>query len=153
MTYGKIGEWRFDKRSYDNVWPPRNLPLPPAGVPESVVCPLVIHNSLSMHLWVDNDIIWYDMAGDVGEDGEWSHSQHSELGILSFIQVFLHMYLTYLSLLLSSVLYTTQWIVSLLLNIQHPSSRNHGPATCKSWWGTIYIFCTQLTLSLSLVRW
>ena len=36
-TPGKIGEWRFDKRSYDNVVPPRNLPLPPPGVPESVV--------------------------------------------------------------------------------------------------------------------
>lgn len=42
LTYGKIGEWRFDKRSYDNIVPPRNLPLPPPGVPESVVhvlCP------------------------------------------------------------------------------------------------------------------
>lgn len=38
LTYGKIGEWRFDKRSYDSVAPPRNLPLPPPGVPESVVC-------------------------------------------------------------------------------------------------------------------
>ncbi|KAK4388629.1 Hydroxyproline O-arabinosyltransferase 1 [Sesamum angolense] len=37
LTYGKIGEWRFDKRSYDNIWPPRNLTLPPPGVPESVV--------------------------------------------------------------------------------------------------------------------
>ncbi|XP_055820227.1 hydroxyproline O-arabinosyltransferase 1 [Solanum dulcamara] len=37
MTYGKIGEWRFDKRSYDNTWPPKNLSLPPPGVPESVV--------------------------------------------------------------------------------------------------------------------
>ncbi|KAG6772849.1 hypothetical protein POTOM_024275 [Populus tomentosa] len=37
LTYGKIGEWRFDKRSYDNVAPPRNLPLPPPGVPDSVV--------------------------------------------------------------------------------------------------------------------
>lgn len=37
MTPGKIGEWRFDKRSYDNVWPPRNLSLPPPGVPETVV--------------------------------------------------------------------------------------------------------------------
>ncbi|GKD56740.1 hypothetical protein Tco_1290127 [Tanacetum coccineum] len=36
LTYGKIGEWRFDKRSFDNVYPPRNLPLPPPGVPESV---------------------------------------------------------------------------------------------------------------------
>ncbi|GFZ16724.1 hypothetical protein Acr_25g0011330 [Actinidia rufa] len=37
LTYGKIGEWRFDKRSFDAVWPPKNLPLPPPGVPESVV--------------------------------------------------------------------------------------------------------------------
>ncbi|KAF5938344.1 hypothetical protein HYC85_022603 [Camellia sinensis] len=36
LTYGKIGEWRFDKRSYDTVWPPKNLPLPPPGVAESV---------------------------------------------------------------------------------------------------------------------
>ncbi|ONK59602.1 uncharacterized protein A4U43_C08F8150 [Asparagus officinalis] len=36
-TYGKIGEWRFDKRSYDRKPPPRNLALPPAGVPQSVV--------------------------------------------------------------------------------------------------------------------
>ncbi|KAJ0961318.1 hypothetical protein J5N97_000724 [Dioscorea zingiberensis] len=31
-TYGKIGEWRFDKRSYDQHPPPRNLALPPNGV-------------------------------------------------------------------------------------------------------------------------
>ncbi|PKI59699.1 hypothetical protein CRG98_019875 [Punica granatum] len=31
LTYGKIGEWRFDKRSFDQVAPPRNLPLPPPG--------------------------------------------------------------------------------------------------------------------------
>uniref|UniRef100_R7WBE7 Hydroxyproline O-arabinosyltransferase-like domain-containing protein n=1 Tax=Aegilops tauschii TaxID=37682 RepID=R7WBE7_AEGTA len=37
LTYGKIGEWRFDKRSYENKPPPRNLPLPPNGVPQSVV--------------------------------------------------------------------------------------------------------------------
>ncbi|KAM7262525.1 hypothetical protein ACFE04_000208 [Oxalis oulophora] len=37
LTYGKIGEWRFDKRSYLRRAPPRNLPLPPPGVPESVV--------------------------------------------------------------------------------------------------------------------
>ncbi|THG04999.1 hypothetical protein TEA_014497 [Camellia sinensis var. sinensis] len=36
LTYGKIGEWRFDKRSYTTAWPPKNLPLPPPGVPESV---------------------------------------------------------------------------------------------------------------------
>lgn len=37
LTYGKIGEWRFDKRSFLRGPPPRNLPLPPPGVPESVV--------------------------------------------------------------------------------------------------------------------
>lgn len=37
LTYGKIGEWRFDKRSHLLGAPPRNLPLPPPGVPESVV--------------------------------------------------------------------------------------------------------------------
>jgi len=38
LTYGKIGEWRFDKRSHLRGPPPKNLPLPPPGVPESVVC-------------------------------------------------------------------------------------------------------------------
>ena len=37
MTYGKVGEWRFDKRSFPDRPPPRNLTLPPPGVPESVV--------------------------------------------------------------------------------------------------------------------
>ncbi|AQL01618.1 Hydroxyproline O-arabinosyltransferase 1-like [Zea mays] len=37
LTYGKIGEWRFDKRSYTDKPPPRNLPLPPHGVAQSVV--------------------------------------------------------------------------------------------------------------------
>lgn len=37
LTYGRIGEWRFDKRSYLRGPPPKNLPLPPTGVPESVV--------------------------------------------------------------------------------------------------------------------
>lgn len=37
LMYGKIGEWRFDKRTYTQKPPPRNLPLPPNGVPQSVV--------------------------------------------------------------------------------------------------------------------
>lgn len=37
LTYGSIGEWRFDKRSHLLGAPPKNLPLPPRGVPESVV--------------------------------------------------------------------------------------------------------------------
>ncbi|KAJ6315386.1 hypothetical protein OIU78_018806 [Salix suchowensis] len=37
LTYGKIGEWRFDKRSHLSGPPPKNLSLPPPGVPESVV--------------------------------------------------------------------------------------------------------------------
>ncbi|CAL5443702.1 unnamed protein product [Camellia sinensis] len=36
LTYEKIGEWRFEKRSYTTVWPPKNLPLPPPSVPKSV---------------------------------------------------------------------------------------------------------------------
>ncbi|KAG8480744.1 hypothetical protein CXB51_025131 [Gossypium anomalum] len=37
LMYGEIGEWRFDKRSFLRGPPPRNLSLPPPGVPESVV--------------------------------------------------------------------------------------------------------------------
>ncbi|XP_039120814.1 hydroxyproline O-arabinosyltransferase 1-like [Dioscorea cayenensis subsp. rotundata] len=36
LTYGKIGQWRFDKRSYDLHPPPRNLALPPKGTTQSV---------------------------------------------------------------------------------------------------------------------
>ncbi|KAF6140762.1 hypothetical protein GIB67_035189 [Kingdonia uniflora] len=36
LTYGKKGEWRFDKRSYLKGPPPKNISLPPPGVPESV---------------------------------------------------------------------------------------------------------------------
>ncbi|OIV99062.1 hypothetical protein TanjilG_32321 [Lupinus angustifolius] len=37
LTDDKIGEWRFDKRSHEQRPIPRNLSLPPPGVPESVV--------------------------------------------------------------------------------------------------------------------
>ncbi|XP_010544263.1 PREDICTED: uncharacterized protein LOC104816926 [Tarenaya hassleriana] len=37
LTYGRVGEWRFDKRAFLSGPPPRNLSLPPPGVPESVV--------------------------------------------------------------------------------------------------------------------
>ncbi|KAG0570125.1 hypothetical protein KC19_6G140600 [Ceratodon purpureus] len=37
LTYGKIGEWRFDKRSYTTGAPPKNMSLPPPGVPETVI--------------------------------------------------------------------------------------------------------------------
>ncbi|OIW04184.1 hypothetical protein TanjilG_00744 [Lupinus angustifolius] len=36
-TFGKFGEWRFDKRFYLLAPPPKNLSLPPPGVPETVV--------------------------------------------------------------------------------------------------------------------
>ena len=36
FTPGKIGQWRFDKRSYMGRIPAKNLELPPKGVPESV---------------------------------------------------------------------------------------------------------------------
>ncbi|KAK3163466.1 hypothetical protein QOZ80_1AG0004110 [Eleusine coracana subsp. coracana] len=50
LTYGKIGEWRFDKRSYDEKPPPRNLTLPPPGVPESVVTLVKMVNEASANL-------------------------------------------------------------------------------------------------------
>lgn len=42
LTYGVIGDWRFDKRSYTASRLPRNLTLPPPGVPETVVCRLFL---------------------------------------------------------------------------------------------------------------
>ena len=32
FTPGKYGEWRFDKRSYSNIPPPRHLTNPPPGI-------------------------------------------------------------------------------------------------------------------------
>ncbi|XP_074588358.1 hydroxyproline O-arabinosyltransferase NOD3-like [Curcuma longa] len=55
LTYGKIGEWRFDKRSYLHGPPPRNLSLPPPGVPESVVTLVKMVNEASASIpgWDD----------------------------------------------------------------------------------------------------
>ncbi|KAK4788497.1 hypothetical protein SAY86_019816 [Trapa natans] len=50
MTYGKIGEWRFDKRLYLKGPPPRNLSLPPPGVPESVVRLVKMINEASANI-------------------------------------------------------------------------------------------------------
>ncbi|KAL7615106.1 hydroxyproline O-arabinosyltransferase NOD3 [Lactuca sativa] len=50
LTYGKIGEWRFDKRSYLRDPPPRNLPLPPPGVPQSVVRLVKMVNEASANI-------------------------------------------------------------------------------------------------------
>ncbi|CAI9775496.1 unnamed protein product [Fraxinus pennsylvanica] len=50
LTYGKIGEWRFDKRLYSKIWPPRNLPLPPPGVPQSVVTLVKMVNEATSNL-------------------------------------------------------------------------------------------------------
>ncbi|EPS66914.1 hypothetical protein M569_07861, partial [Genlisea aurea] len=47
---GKYGEWRFDKRSYSDSWPPRNLSLPPPGVPETVVTLVKMVNEASANL-------------------------------------------------------------------------------------------------------
>uniref|UniRef100_A0A3Q7H9Y7 Hydroxyproline O-arabinosyltransferase-like domain-containing protein n=1 Tax=Solanum lycopersicum TaxID=4081 RepID=A0A3Q7H9Y7_SOLLC len=44
LAYGKIGEWRFDKRSYIKGPPLKNLSLPPPNVPESVVCNIKHHS-------------------------------------------------------------------------------------------------------------
>ncbi|GAB4855974.1 hypothetical protein Ancab_024613 [Ancistrocladus abbreviatus] len=37
LTYGKVGDWHFNKREYLISPPPKKLPLPPPGVPGSVV--------------------------------------------------------------------------------------------------------------------
>ncbi|XP_057775580.1 hydroxyproline O-arabinosyltransferase 1-like [Salvia miltiorrhiza] len=50
LTYGKIGEWRFDKRMYGNRWPPRNLSMPPRGVPQSVVTLVKMVNEATANL-------------------------------------------------------------------------------------------------------
>ncbi|THU51431.1 hypothetical protein C4D60_Mb06t30980 [Musa balbisiana] len=50
LTYGKIGEWRFDKRSFGQKPPPRNLPLPPDGVPQSVVTLVKMVNEASANI-------------------------------------------------------------------------------------------------------
>ncbi|KAJ4840565.1 Hydroxyproline O-arabinosyltransferase rdn2 [Turnera subulata] len=50
LTYGKIGEWRFDKRSYLRAPPPKNLPLPPPGVPQSVVTLVRMVNEATANL-------------------------------------------------------------------------------------------------------
>ncbi|PIM99324.1 hypothetical protein CDL12_28182 [Handroanthus impetiginosus] len=50
LTYGKIGEWRFDKRAYLNGPPPLNLSLPPRGVPESVVTLVKLINEATANI-------------------------------------------------------------------------------------------------------
>ncbi|XP_059652010.1 hydroxyproline O-arabinosyltransferase RDN2 isoform X2 [Cornus florida] len=50
LTYGKIGKWRFDKRAYLYGPPPRNIPLPPPGVPESVVTLVKMINEATANL-------------------------------------------------------------------------------------------------------
>lgn len=44
LTYGKVGEWRFDKRNFSGGAPPKNLTLPPPGVPETVVRSTTVYN-------------------------------------------------------------------------------------------------------------
>ncbi|KAI4302488.1 hypothetical protein MLD38_038225 [Melastoma candidum] len=50
LTYGKIGEWRFDKRSHLSGPPPRNITMPPPGVPESVVTLVKMVNEASANI-------------------------------------------------------------------------------------------------------
>jgi len=40
-TPGKVGEWRFDKRSYSHTYPPKHLPAPPAGMKNDLVRVLI----------------------------------------------------------------------------------------------------------------
>ncbi|XP_074292439.1 hydroxyproline O-arabinosyltransferase NOD3-like [Silene latifolia] len=50
LMYGKVGEWRFDKRMYLTEAPPKNLTLPPPGVPESVVRLVKMVNQASANI-------------------------------------------------------------------------------------------------------
>ena len=50
FTPGKIGAWRFDKRSYMGSAPPRDLALPPKGVPETVVRLITSINEASANI-------------------------------------------------------------------------------------------------------
>ncbi|PIN21979.1 hypothetical protein CDL12_05314 [Handroanthus impetiginosus] len=50
LLYDQIGEWRFDKRSYLDFPPPKNLTLPPRGVPESVVTLIKMINEATANL-------------------------------------------------------------------------------------------------------
>ncbi|KAK9735947.1 hypothetical protein RND81_04G240000 [Saponaria officinalis] len=50
LMYGKIGEWRFEKRMYLTQPPPRNLTLPPPGVPETVVRLVKMLNEASANI-------------------------------------------------------------------------------------------------------
>ena len=56
FTPGKYGEWRFDKRTYASLPPPRNLGEPPPGMPNALVRHLVSAiNEASSHIpgWDD----------------------------------------------------------------------------------------------------
>jgi hypothetical protein len=56
FTPGKYGEWRFDKRTYASLPPPRNLGEPPPGMPNALVRHLVAAiNEASSHIpgWDD----------------------------------------------------------------------------------------------------
>ncbi|KAI3448787.1 hypothetical protein Pfo_005452 [Paulownia fortunei] len=50
LMEGKIGEWRFDKRTYLDGPPPQNLSLPPRGAPESVVTLIKLINEATANI-------------------------------------------------------------------------------------------------------
>lgn len=50
LTYGKRSDWQFDKRRYIQGPPPRNLSLPPPGVPHSVVQLVEMVNEASANI-------------------------------------------------------------------------------------------------------
>ncbi|CAO2837381.1 unnamed protein product [Amaranthus hypochondriacus] len=50
LTYGEITDWHFDKRSYQNVPPPKNITLPPPGAPETVVKLITMINEATANI-------------------------------------------------------------------------------------------------------
>ena len=47
FTPGKYGEWRFDKRSYSTIPPPRHLNKPPPGIENELVSVLFLRFSVA----------------------------------------------------------------------------------------------------------
>ena len=64
FTPGKIGAWRFDKRSYAGGPPPRKLGEPPKGMTNELVC--------SNHKPLSFQIVILCQVGQAAQGREWA---------------------------------------------------------------------------------
>ncbi|KAK4406382.1 Hydroxyproline O-arabinosyltransferase RDN2 [Sesamum angolense] len=81
LTYGKIGEWQFDKRTYLDGPPPRNLSLPPPGVPESVVTLINLINEATANLPNWDDVLTLQLSSIKSLLYKGKHTVYCYLGI------------------------------------------------------------------------